>query len=76
MLYLVRKLNESIIVNSNIEIKVVEIKNNCVKIGVVFPPSATVYRKELHEKIKQESSSTSGSNAVCIDDLGSKEKME
>ncbi len=54
MLYLLRKLNESIIINDNIEIKVVEIKGNSVKIGVVFPPVAKVFRKEVHDRIKQE----------------------
>ena len=54
MLYLVRKLNQSIIINNDIEIKVVEIKNNSVKLGVTFPGNATVLRKEVHEKIALE----------------------
>lgn len=58
MLYLVRKLNESIIINNNIEIKVIEIKRNTVKLGFTFPESATVLRKEIHDRIAQENTSS------------------
>lgn len=54
MLYLVRKLGESIIINGNIEMKVVEIKGRSVKIGFEFPPSASVLRKEIHDRIVAE----------------------
>ena len=54
MLYLVRKLDESIIINNDIEIKVVEIKRNGVKLGITFPSTATVLRKEIHDRIATE----------------------
>ncbi len=54
MLYLVRKLNESIIINNDIEVKVVEIKRNSVKIGITFPTTATVLRKEVHDRVAME----------------------
>jgi len=54
MLYLVRKLDESIIINNNIEVKVVEIKRNSVKLGFSFPSTASVLRKEIHDKIAAE----------------------
>ncbi|MDF3047736.1 MAG: csrA [Candidatus Midichloriaceae bacterium] len=54
MLYLVRKLNESIIVNNDIEIKVVEISKGSVKLGITFPANTSVLRKELHDRISQE----------------------
>lgn len=60
MLYLVRKLNESIIINNNIEVKVVEIKRNAVKLGITFPSSATVLRKEIHDRITEENMKASG----------------
>ena len=58
MLYLVRKLNESIIINNNIEVKVIEIKRNSVKLGFTFPETATVLRKEIHDRIAQENISS------------------
>lgn len=67
MLYLIRKLGESIIVNGDIELKVVEIKGRSVKLGFEFPPTATVLRKEIHDRIIEENRAaanfTSGSTA-------------
>lgn len=64
MLYLVRKLGESIIINDNIELKVVDVKGRSVKIGFDFPPSATVLRKEIHDRIAEENRSASSVDDV------------
>ncbi|MEI6729909.1 MAG: carbon storage regulator [Pseudomonadota bacterium] len=65
MLYLTRKIGESIIINNTIEMTVVEVKGRSVKIGFSFPPDASIMRKELHDKIMQENLRAAGS----IDDL-------
>ena len=54
MLYLTRKIGESVIINNDIEVKVVDIRGKSVKIGFTFPESATVLRQELHERIQEE----------------------
>lgn len=54
MLYLSRKVGESIVINNSIELTVVEIRGKSVKLGFDFPADATVLRKEIHEKIMQE----------------------
>ena len=54
MLYLTRKVGEAIIINENIEITIVEVRGKTAKLGITFPPEATVLRKELHERIKLE----------------------
>jgi len=54
MLYLTRKIGESIIINNNIELTVVEVRGKTVKIGFLFPKEATILRKELHEKIMEQ----------------------
>ncbi len=54
MLYLTRKVGEAIIINDTIELTVVEVRGKTAKLGITFPPEATVLRKELHERIKQE----------------------
>lgn len=64
MLYLVRKLEESIIVNNEIEIKVVEIKKNSVKLGISFPSNCSVLRKELYDKISAENLKASQSIGI------------
>ncbi len=47
MLVLTRKLNESIIIGSVIEIKVARINGNQVRIGITAPKNIPVYRKEI-----------------------------
>ncbi len=69
MLYLVRKLNESIIINNNIEVKVVEIKRNSVKLGITFPPTATVLRKEIHDRVAMENVEALHSFEIEIDNI-------
>ena len=54
MLYLSRKIGESIVINNSIELTVVEVRGKTVKLGFVFPPDATVLRKEIYEKIMAE----------------------
>ena len=54
MLYLTIKIGESIIINNNIELTVVEVRGKSVKIGFVFPKEATILRKELHQKIMEQ----------------------
>ena len=54
MLYLTRKIGESIIINNTIELTVVEVKGRAVKLGFNFPPEATILRKELHDRIVEQ----------------------
>jgi carbon storage regulator len=54
MLILARKRNESIIINDNIEISIVEIKGESVKIGINAPSSVKIYRREVYEAIQKE----------------------
>jgi carbon storage regulator len=71
MLYLMRKQDESIIINNDIELKVIEIKGKSVKIGFTFPKGASVLRKELYDKIKQENmaAATSSGEALNMGDV-------
>jgi carbon storage regulator len=54
MLVLTRKVNESLIVGDDIEIKVVEISGKAIKIGIDAPKDVSIYRKEIYEAIKEE----------------------
>lgn len=69
MLYLVRKLGESIIINDTIEVKVVEVKGKAVKLGFTFPPTASVLRKEIHDKVREENIAASQSEHADDFDL-------
>ncbi len=52
MLALSRKKNEAIIINNNIEITVLEVKGEQVKIGIAAPKEVPVYRKEVYIQIQ------------------------
>lgn len=54
MLYLTRKIGESIIINNNIELTVMDVRGKTVKLGFLFPKEASILRKELHQKILEE----------------------
>lgn len=64
MLYLSRKIGESIIINNNIELTVMEVRGKSVKLGFVFPKEASILRKELHEKIMEQNIAAAGSGDV------------
>lgn len=53
MLALSRKKNEAIIINNNIEITILEIKGEQVKIGITAPKDVPVYRKEVYLQIQE-----------------------
>lgn len=69
MLYLTRKIGESVIINNTIEMTVVEIKGRSVKLGFNFPPEATILRKELHDRIMEQNlaAAQSGEEADIMD---------
>ena len=54
MLVLRRKLDQSIIIGDGIEVTVVEVRGDVVKLGVNAPKDVTVYRKEVYESIQKE----------------------
>ena len=54
MLALSRKKNEAIIIDNNIEITVLDIGGDQVKIGIAAPKEVPIYRKEVYLQIRQE----------------------
>lgn len=52
MLALSRKKDEAIVINDDIEITVIEIKGDQVKLGITAPKSVPIYRKEVYAQIK------------------------
>ncbi|AGT27179.1 Carbon storage regulator [Borrelia miyamotoi] len=54
MLILSRKVNESIKIDSNIEISILEIKKDNVKIAIKAPENIKILRSEIYDIIKEE----------------------
>ena len=54
MLVLTRKRDESIMIGDDIEVKVLEVRENHVKIGITAPREIAVHRREIYIAIQQE----------------------
>ena len=54
MLVLSRQRDETIMIGDDIEITVVDIRGDKVRLGIAAPTSVKVYRKEVYEAIKRE----------------------
>ena len=52
MLALSRKVDESIVIGNDIEIKILEVKGEQVRIGISAPKTVPIYRKELYAQIE------------------------
>lgn len=54
MLILARRINESIMIGDQVEISVVDIKGDQVKLGISAPRTVKVYRREVYRAIQDE----------------------
>ncbi len=64
MLALSRKKNEALVINNNVEVTVLEIKGEQVKLGISAPREVPVYRKEVYVQIQD-----SNKEAVNVDGM-------
>lgn len=53
MLALSRKKNEALVINNDIEITILDIRGDQVKIGISAPKEVPVYRKEVYLQIQE-----------------------
>ena len=53
MLALSRKKGEALVINNNIEVTVLEIKGDQVKLGISAPKEVPIYRKEVYVQIQE-----------------------
>ena len=71
MLYLTRKVGESILINDDIEVTVVEVRGRSIKLGFDFPPGVSVLRRELYEKIQLENMEATQLSPDLLEDAAS-----
>ncbi len=60
MLALTRKKGESLVINNNIEVTVLEIRGDQVKLGISAPKDVSIYRQEVYLQIQEENKAASG----------------
>ena len=53
MLALTRKKGESLVINNNIEISILEVRGDQIKIGITAPKDVPIYRKEVYKQIQE-----------------------
>ena len=68
MLALSRKKGEALMINNDIEITILEVKGEQVKIGIAAPKEVPVYRKEVYIQI-QEANKEAANNTKAVEQL-------
>ncbi len=66
MLILTRKLGESIIIEDNIKITVIDINKQQIKLGIDAPRHITINREEVAKKVEDENKLASASTTINI----------
>lgn len=64
MLALTRKKGEALVINNNIEITILDIRGDQIKIGISAPKDVPIYRKEVYLQIQKENEA-----AISVDSL-------
>jgi carbon storage regulator len=68
MLVLSRKKNESIVINNDITIVVVEIRGDKVRLGVEAPKEVPVHRREVYDAIQRANAPDTAADAGALKD--------
>lgn len=66
MLVLTRKVNQSIIIGDSIEVVVLEVRGEQVRIGIKAPRDVVVHRSEIFQQILEENESASGTDVSDV----------
>ena len=69
MLILARKKDESIMIGENIEITIVDIQGDQIKIGIAAPKNVAIHRKEVFLEIKEENIKAVNIPKITLDAL-------
>lgn len=69
MLVLTRKVGESIIIGDNIEVKIVAIDGDQIKVGINAPNDVKIYRDEIYKAIQEENRQALNVETSLLDEL-------
>lgn len=69
MLVLSRKKDESVVIGDEIEITIVDIQSEQVKVAIKAPRSISVHRKEIYLQIQEENKASAATASDAIDIL-------
>jgi len=69
MLVLTRKKGQSVIINDNIEITILEVQGDQVRLGIDAPRDVSIHRKEVFLEIKEENKKAANIGNVSLNDI-------
>lgn len=69
MLVLTRKKDQTIVINDNIEITVLDIQGDQVRIGINAPRNVSIHRKEVYLEIQEENRKAAETENVSLDNI-------
>lgn len=69
MLVLTRKKEQSVVINENVEITILDIQGDQVRIGINAPKNVSIYRKEIFLEIQEENKKAAEAGNVSLSDL-------
>ena len=69
MLALSRKKDEAIVINNDIEVTIIEVKGDQVKLGITAPKPVPVYRKEVYLQIQEANRAAANETAQAMEAL-------
>ena len=68
MLVLTRKTNQSIMIGDDIEVSVLAVSRDKIRLGITAPRDVPVFRKEVYLSIKEENAEADGDAAGAVDE--------
>ncbi len=69
MLILSRKLNESIVIDGRIVVKILRVDGDVVKVGIEAPKEVPVHRQEVYDEIQKSNQEAVASNRAAVTQL-------
>ena len=72
MLVLTRKKGQALVIGNDIELTIIDIQGDQVRLGIDAPRSVTIHRKEIYEEIKNENLSAAAGREIDIKVLNQK----
>ena len=70
MLVLTRKVNQSIIIGDDIEVVVLEVRGEQIRLGIRAPRDVVVHRKEIYDQIQAENKAAAMVDPSDVPDEG------